>query len=179
MNIRNKYNAEITQLFEENIGEIRAIHQNQQCVTNDFAKKISDERDEIKLKYQHETSVFLQPIIWARQCFKYKVDIWNPSKILDCLTDPNPKFDDLLSSKNPEEIMYSSFKTSGKDLVLEGNDIGKAVEVWNHLKDSYDVYPENILEKDMYKCVLERVDDNDYHSAFDMCKEDVAQNTEF
>ena len=161
--IREMYNQEIIELFSQYKPILQRIHQDKQSINQELIKEISDKRDTIKSKYQEETAWYAKPFIWARQCYKYKLDLNDPYKITECFTDPNPKFEDLIKTKSPEEILYSSFKTSGKDLGLEDNGFDLILKLWEKMSTHAElehIYPENITSN-AHDCMYSHLSEND------------------
>jgi hypothetical protein len=129
--VRDSYNAKISTAYDEFRAQIAEFHNNEQCFGEDLAKKAYETRNIIKEKHQEETSLLGRAFIAARNLIKYG--------------SLNVGYEHLTKTgKNPEEIAYSAFKTGGGDLGLQNNGFGDKLEVWNAIKDSTLLYPEDI-----------------------------------
>ncbi len=130
---RKGYNQAVTILYKEIYApKFKEIHDNNMCFGDDLAMEAFYARDSIKKQYQGETSKFGLFFIGLH-------NIWNYG------TWQNPSYEYFRQFKSPEEIAYSAFKTSGKDLCLEGNGLDTMYSDWKiaHSVNST-LYPENM-----------------------------------
>jgi hypothetical protein len=129
--IRDSYNSKISSAYEDFRSEFASFHDKEQCFGEDVARKAYETRNLIKEEHQEQTSWLGRAAIAVRNLVKYG--------------SFNVGYDQLAKTgKNPEEIAYSAFKTGGGDLGLKNNGFGDKLEVWNAIKDSTLLYPEDI-----------------------------------
>ena len=109
--VRASYNHQVFELFRTQYAkQAFEIHHNQECIAEILAREASDSRASIKDNKQEETSDKNQEEIDNRN-----EQLYGNAK--------GPTFNALMAKKTSEEIFYSSFKTGGKDLGLESNEM--------------------------------------------------------
>jgi hypothetical protein len=129
--VRESYNVQISSAYHDKFkAKFQEFHDKQQCFGEELAREAYQTRSEIKQAHQAETSMLGQMWIWARNRAVYGAS--------------NVGYDYLSKNKNPEEIVYSAFKTGGADLGLKSNGFSDTLELWHAIKHTTPVYPEDI-----------------------------------
>lgn len=128
--IRESYNAHVSQAYQDFLKEAAEFHANDQCFGDDLGRKAFDMRNTIKEAHQAKTSFIGRVGIWVRNLVTYGAG--------------NATYEGLSKKKNPEELAYSAFKTDGSDLGLSGNGFGDVLNTWNAIKEVSTLYPEDI-----------------------------------
>jgi hypothetical protein len=128
--IRESYNATVSDAYKDFIKTAAAFHDNEQCFGEEVAREAFATRNAIKEAHQAETSWLGQAVILVRNVFMYGAG--------------NATYESLSRKKNPEEIAYAAFKTDGGDLGLNGNGLGDVLDTWKAIKDICTIYPEKI-----------------------------------
>lgn len=161
--VRESYNAAISQKYEEFKSKAAVYHQNEQCFGEELAKEAFDTRHAIKSAHREETSYLAMVAIYARNLYKY-----------GSLQGPTRYEDFRQLGKNPEEIGYSAFKTNGADLGLANNGVGELLDIWSvaQSKGEVSVYPESISQQTV-DCIKsqagEKFTKQDVLAAYDIC----------
>jgi len=128
--VRDDYNAAVSDAYREFIKEAAVFHDAGQCFGEDLARKANDTRNTLKAQHQAKTSTLGMAVVWVRNLFKY--------------AGGSATYEHLAKTKNPEEIAYSAFKTGGGDLGLANNGFGDVLNTWNAIKGVSTLYPEDI-----------------------------------
>jgi hypothetical protein len=146
-NIRNDYNKMVSDSFLHKFAaKAFSIHDADQCIAEIPAHDSSNERDTIKLIQQGETPFLSKMVIYIRNYYNYHQNIFDFKSIY------GPSFESLLNKKTSEELFYSSFKTSGKDLGLNGNNFDQYIKKWHHAQEQDPesmLYPEHFILYDL------------------------------
>ena len=149
--IRKSYNKAMDSLFEYYKPIFQEIHSNNQQFNKNLAEEVSTMRELIKEAHQKQTSYLGNIGISI-------YNVWNYGSI------NNPDINYFLSKgKSLEEIVYSSFKTNGADLGLDGNGFNEKIALWkDSIKQGVEIYPEYISDN-----ILNRHQDNDNYDQYD------------
>lgn len=116
--VRESYNNAVQELYRDKYEAIFAeFSQAQQCVGEQIVRDVISDRAEIKESHQAQTSYLGQAAIYAR-------NVWTYGNTQGAQT-----YEGLIAKgKHPEYVAFSAFKTDGKDLGLNGNDVGAAID---------------------------------------------------
>ncbi len=140
--IRDEYNVKMSDkgILVKYLKEAKKIHQEYKIISEEVAREVHENRNEIKEFYQDLTPALARLAIHQRNLKKYGNEV-------------GPSYEFLINKgKDSEEIFYSSFKTDGKDLGLANNGFNEVLDLYNLINKAYGeaaketgIYPESIV----------------------------------